>query len=76
MVLDLKLNKQYNLHEVMLNFLTMRQGQQGSDDSSTKCFNAKLYTLDTVVGRYIVCSNEIMEKVGYDTTDKEVKKEV
>ena len=46
MVLEVKSNKRYNIHEYVLEFLTMLQGQHGRDEYFSKSFDDKLQTLD------------------------------
>ena len=54
--LDNNSNKSYNLHWDMLNFLTIRQGQQESDDFFSKRFDDKLHTIDMEGVMHIICS--------------------
>ena len=51
----------------------MRQGQQESGDYFRNRFNDNLYTIYLGVGSHILCRNDIMNKSGDNTTDKEIK---
>ena len=59
----------------MFNLVTMRQGQQESDNSFNKCLYANLHKLDLEGGRNIELRKYIMERAEDDPTDKEVKLE-
>ena len=59
----------------MLNLLTMRQGQQESDDYFNKHFNTNPHTLDLEAGRHIQYRKDIKDKSGDYCTQEEEKME-
>ena len=59
----------------MLNLLTMRQGKQERDDHFNKFFDDKLQTLDIAGGRKFLYIKDIIDKVGHNPADKDLKKE-
>ena len=73
--IDVNLKKLYNIYKAVLNFLSMHQGQHGSDDSFKKCFDANLQTLGLAGQRQILCRKDTMDKIGDYPTYQEVKVE-
>ena len=71
--LDTKSNKRSNLHEAILVFFTMKQGESENDSSYMKRFEMNTETLLTAGGKHILCSPELMDKVNVDATDEEIE---
>ena len=71
--LDTKSNKRSNLHEAILVFFTMKQGENESDSKYMKRFETNLETLITAGGKHIMCSPDLMDKDGDEGTEEEIE---
>ena len=71
--LDTKSNKRSNLHEAILVFFTMKQGENESDSNYMKRFETNLETLITAGGKHIMCSPDLMDKDGDEGTEEEIE---
>ena len=67
--IDAKLNVHDTLHDAMIAFLTMRQGQNESNDDYMKRFRANEQTLKLAGGGHILCSPTTLDKARSAATD-------
>ena len=71
--LDTKVNLRVSLHSAMLNFLTMRQGENETNDDYLTRFKSSTETLKLAGGEHIFISKEMMGLDDLDTATKTQK---
>ena len=73
--MDTKANPALTIHEQMLIFVTMRQGQSESDDDYLKFFNSRLENMILAGGGHVLCSPQILGKDMVSCTPMEINTE-